>query len=349
MDSVGGQPPWPDSNFTVTKRGWEEVATVNGIATYFQAGSDKRVDTYVGYAPSHTSHYVNACQGLPTIDWTYWKTKALANLNPNKPVVDLPVAIAELKDLPKMIKNIGDLLRLGRSGMAKDVVKTMAEGHLNWQFGWAPLINDLSDLLGITDAVNDRLDYLKKLNEGTIVQRRLGSLSHPSTADRILWTNDGHGKLFYEFYQTTHWKTEGWYTARVKLNTPLPPTDRKQRDLARNAVLGLNVSPSTAWNLVPWTWLVDWFTNTGDLVSLTQNAIPYKVSNLNVMARTEGRSTVVPTWTAPGLTGNQGKGYYIVKRRDVTANPKPWITFKPFIDGRQAGILGSLAVVKALR
>lgn len=348
-DSVGGQPPWPDSNLTISKRGWETVAVLNGLATYFKAGNDERKDTYSGWAPSNTSHYVNASPSLPSIDWTYWKTKALANLNPNRPAVDLPVSIAELKDLPKMVKNLGDLLRLGRSGLSKDVVKTMAETHLNWQFGWAPLINDLSQLLGFTDMVNDRLDYLKKLDGGTDVARRLGHLPETSNTDRILWANDGHGKLYYEFYQTTTWKTEGWYTARVALNTPLPDTDRKQRELARNAALGLNLSPSTAWNLIPWSWLVDWFANTGDLISLTQNAIPYRVWNLNVMVKSSGRSTVAPTYLAPGLSSPGGKGYWIVKRRDVTANPKPWITFKPWITQGQGAILGSLATVRALR
>jgi len=348
-DYVGGQPPWPDSNLTISKRGWETVSTLNGVATYFKSGSNERIDTYSGWAPSNTSHYVNAGFVPPAIDWTYWRTKALANLNPNRPVVDLPVSIAELKDIPKMLKNLGDLLRLGKSGMAKDVVKTMAEGHLNWQFGWAPLINDLSQLLGFTDMVNDRLDYLKKLDGGTDVARRLGRLPEVSQTNRILWGNDGHGKLFYEFYQTSHALDEGWYKARVALNTPLPPTDREQRELARNAALGLNVSPSTAWNLIPWSWLIDWFANTGDLLSLTQNAIPYRVWNLNVMVKTTCRSTVVPTYLAPGLSSSGGKGYYIVKRRDVTANPKPWITFKPWITQGQFAILGSLATVRALR
>jgi hypothetical protein len=285
----------------------------------------------------------------PSIDWAYWTTKALANLNPNRPVVDLPVAIAELKDLPKMLKNIGDVLRLGKSGMPRDVVKTMNEAHLNWQFGWAPLINDLSDMLGFTDAMNDRLDYLRNLDGGTDVARRLGSIPDSVVSERRLWTNDGHGKLYYEFYQTSVRHQEGWYKARVALKDPLPPSDRKQRELARNAVLGLNVSPSTAWNLVPWTWLVDWFSNTGDLISLTQNAIPYKVSNLNVMVKDTITSNVVPTYLAPGLTATNGKGYYIVKRRNVLVNPKPWITFKPWMTPRQAGILGSLAIVSALR
>jgi hypothetical protein len=31
--------------------------------------------------------------------------------------------------------------------------------------------------------------------------------------------------------------------------------------------LGLDPSPDTVWNLAPWSWAADWFTNAGDVVS----------------------------------------------------------------------------------
>jgi hypothetical protein len=32
-------------------------------------------------------------------------------------------------------------------------------------------------------------------------------------------------------------------------------------------LLGLDVSPSMVWKAVPWSWLEDWFTNAGDVIS----------------------------------------------------------------------------------
>lgn len=32
-------------------------------------------------------------------------------------------------------------------------------------------------------------------------------------------------------------------------------------------LLGISLTPDTVWNLAPWTWAVDWFSNAGDVVS----------------------------------------------------------------------------------
>jgi hypothetical protein len=32
-------------------------------------------------------------------------------------------------------------------------------------------------------------------------------------------------------------------------------------------ILGLSLTPDIVWNLTPWSWAVDWFSNTGDVIS----------------------------------------------------------------------------------
>jgi len=42
--------------------------------------------------------------------------------------------------------------------------------------------------------------------------------------------------------------------------------------LAKN-VFGLNISPDVLWQLAPWSWAVDWFSNTGDVIqNISQRA-----------------------------------------------------------------------------
>jgi hypothetical protein len=31
-------------------------------------------------------------------------------------------------------------------------------------------------------------------------------------------------------------------------------------------LMGIRLTPETVWNLAPWSWAVDWFTNTGDII-----------------------------------------------------------------------------------
>jgi hypothetical protein len=32
-------------------------------------------------------------------------------------------------------------------------------------------------------------------------------------------------------------------------------------------IFGLQLTPETIWNLAPWSWAVDWFTNVGDVIA----------------------------------------------------------------------------------
>jgi len=38
-------------------------------------------------------------------------------------------------------------------------------------------------------------------------------------------------------------------------------------DAEANKLLGTRLTPATVWNLAPWSWALDWFTNTGDVVT----------------------------------------------------------------------------------
>jgi len=37
--------------------------------------------------------------------------------------------------------------------------------------------------------------------------------------------------------------------------------------LEARKLTGLSLDPDTLWNLAPWSWAVDWFSNTGDVIS----------------------------------------------------------------------------------
>ena len=38
------------------------------------------------------------------------------------------------------------------------------------------------------------------------------------------------------------------------------------RNLLAVDLLGLRPTPAVIWNSLPWTWLIDWFTNVGDIL-----------------------------------------------------------------------------------
>jgi hypothetical protein len=62
------------------------------------------------YFNDFTFHFLNAELAninLPAVDWDYWFTQAIANMNPNNPEVDIPTSLAELGDLPQTVRQLG--------------------------------------------------------------------------------------------------------------------------------------------------------------------------------------------------------------------------------------------------
>jgi hypothetical protein len=51
-----------------------------------------------------------------------------------------------------------------------------------------------------------------------------------------------------------------------------PDDSTVMKDMAQNALmakklLGLSLTPDVVWNLAPWSWAVDWFSNAGSVIS----------------------------------------------------------------------------------
>lgn len=63
-----------------------------------------------------------------------------------------------------------------------------------------------------------------------------------------------------------------WFSARFRYWIPdIGSIQWKRR--AKLAYFGLMPSPSMVWELTPWSWLVDWFSNAGDVFSNMTNPI----------------------------------------------------------------------------
>jgi len=113
--------------------------------------------------------------GVPSLSVAI--TKTLANTNPNRRTVDMPVFLFELLDLPKMLKSVGeDLIRLarkkGRPPKKSDKVTYLAGKNLEVQFGWVPLISDLGKMMDFQQIVAKRTEELQRLGSDKGLRRR---------------------------------------------------------------------------------------------------------------------------------------------------------------------------------
>lgn len=206
-------------------------------------------------------------------------TTAIANTTPTNAPADLSVFLGETirEGIPKLI---------GRSSIWKDKVDKArhmpADEYLNVQFGWKPFISELRSIAGAI-AHADAVFRQYERDAGRMVRRRMSfpvikessfyksGLSGPyiSPTTSVLWkqgavTDDKRGVYITETLTRRRWFS-GAFTYY------LPPgyhSDATVMAVTRaKRLLNLSPTPEVIWNLAPWSWAVDWFTNIGDIFS----------------------------------------------------------------------------------
>lgn len=207
----------------------------------------------------------------------------------------LAVALAEAKDGKRMAKTSLGLIRefaslyksFGGNGAQKILSPRKAADHfLNHNFGWVPFIKDLE---GVIDNLADRHARLERLRfeNGKWIRRR--AILVNQTGEELVpsWSGAGiNGYWPANVYPLTDcytgsaaWRFSRKYTTYASsvgaFRYYLPYFDSQspdyngiwngiQRDLKLHGAL---LNPVHVYKATPWTWMIDWFTDTGRTIS----------------------------------------------------------------------------------
>lgn len=282
-------------------------------------------------------------------------TKAMARTNPNRPAVDMPVLYAELRELPSLIRSSGRTLLDDLPGGNPLPGFNPASNNLAWQFGWAPLISDLGKLLDFQNVVRRKAVEFQKLYEKGGLRKRiyLGSYCKTGYAPNVTIQSV---YVVLRCNITRQTIGERWAVVRWRPIAPIVKWDPKshratrkiQRLLSdRSVVLGLGAGLSTIWESIPWTWLIDWFINVGDVLHANRGGVPLYMSRCSVMTHQTTRYDLTRIDSIP-ISGGGGNAVYETKDRSIHHSPSLSASI-PFLSGRQLGILASLAVLRRPR
>jgi len=343
VDSHGT--PWTDSTFSVGK-GKFGPAYLNGYR--IQTGQHINSHNVTVFPGSSENAYVTPWNIHSTVAGAKYSTatlaaKAVANANPNTPVVDLPVSILELRELPDLLRDAGSIaLNTRRAARAK----ASAKANVAAQFGVAPIISDLFTLLTFAEAVAKREAYLTRLNSDKPmrVKRRFATQSWDVNVN---WATSPTGLTTTRMnYHTT---STYWYTMRAHLSVLM--SQRDIQTLAFRSALGLQpvVSASSIWELLPWSWLVDWISDMGDILAAYRSGIPFTWSHLNLMCITKYQMAAtfpskISTYT---VVPEIPCGTAVHKTRTPVAVVWNIPTLRiPYLSARQWSILSSLAILR---
>nr|QDH91561.1 MAG: hypothetical protein H1BulkLitter4169_000003 [Leviviridae sp.] len=241
-------------------------------------------------------------------------TTAIARSSPSNPSVDLAVAVGELfkEGIPK---TIGATLHEFRGLSNRKRRRAIGEEYLNYEFGWKPLVNDL---LSFCSAVVDADSTFSRYERDSRrpVRRRYDFPVIRETGIEIFrggvspWMNPS-SNFFYtpllntgQVYLTRTRETRRWFSGSFAYY--VPPAKGLRNQMARAVIqarktFGISLTPDTLWNLAPWSWGVDWFSNTGDVLSnWTDWAIDNQVLLYGYMMET---NVFRNTFTFVGETG----------------------------------------------
>jgi len=257
---------------------------------------------------------------------------ALARTNPNKPNVDIVQNVLELGDIPRTIKVYGETL-----------IEKLAENYLRYQFGIKPIVKDISRLINFTELVNRKLDILKKLQDAKGYRKTvtLDKLSASQTNTNIILQSEG--AYFVDTFETIGRRSIRGHVRWLPVGDFSKYSQAEMSALAKRAVLGLEANLSGIWEGIPWSWLIDWYTNVGDLLMQTRNLIPVTCDSLTIIRQTESVSTTHRI-EGGGLGINPGTVRKIRKERYPASATLD--AHLPLLTADQMGILASLLVMK---
>jgi hypothetical protein len=217
-------------------------------------------------------------------------------------------------------------------------------GYLAWSFGWGPLLDDLGKLLDLSKQVNDRLQYLRNLDGGGAkLKRALGTDEFGSTGSYT--TSTCTAKVVNK---ETH---KAWFSTRARLVGKLPMSHDDQEWLAARAAFGLNLSSASLWETIPWSWLIDYFANIGDMLAADRGFIPWEAVDMCVMCTQALTSTLEDVKPITGVNVSGGVYTRVTLNRQYYPLPTAGITlfYDRFLTDHQIAILGSLATASSLR
>jgi len=213
---------------------------------------------------------------------------------PTQPHASLAQALAELKDgLP----SIPLLSVLRGRGSATSIG---SDDYLNYSFGLKPLISDINKICEAVKNSNKLINQFVK-DSGKVVRRKRSlpvedtitntfseydvaprGLSFPGSDDfdidfrSICSGLDGHSwytRVDHTEVVQRRWRFSGAFTYFLSDDDSIIGKMERYEQLA-NHLLGTRLTPSTLYQLAPWSWLIDWFVDIGTVIdnaTLLQN------------------------------------------------------------------------------
>lgn len=270
----------------------------------------------------------------------------------------LAQAVLELKDFHGMIE-AANLAKIYRE-RAKGFLHHAGNQYLNYQFGWVPFLSDVRDLIKNAHNMQKKLDQLARDN-GKWVRRR-GTIDKSFTTSSTIASGSYYSQPSMVSYcyagPETHLRTQTeqiryWFSAMFKYYIAPPAVGRlglyMEAEHVNRILYGTDLSPSLVYQLIPWSWLVDWFSSAGKSIA---NMWEDQADNLVAKYAYVMHSHVVSDLHQ--VFGQTSNGQHYIAEQDyrtevkarTAATPYGFYAIPPTLSDKQIGILTALGLTR---
>lgn len=292
---------------------------------------------YVSYPTTHAYNVDPAhlaIPEIPSVNADAIKVLALTNPGRNGPG-SWGETLGDIGELPGLLRNVGG-----------NLFRRWADGHLTWNWAILPIIRDIERLKNFQRDVERRLRELESLRKKGGLHRRinLGSYSAVSGPSGLTAFETGYAKVYGVTTRTTHvrrWGTVRWNFPSGYSLPPVPPDELRR--WAAQRVLGLNPDLGLIWELIPWSFLVDWWRDIGSWLAAQNNDLPAVASPVCIMTHTRTTYSMQVTTRSSWIRGGGGMIVKETKQRDIVAGlPAVLSSQGPGLGSGQLTSLGAL-------
>ncbi|DAD50581.1 TPA_asm: maturation protein [ssRNA phage Gephyllon.3_13] len=208
-----------------------------------------------------------------------WGTTAIANCKPTASAASAANTLIELyhEGVPHLL---GSLFWKDRTIRARSA----GSEYLNYEFGFKPLANDIAKF-AYAVVYADKIMRQFERDLGRVVRRRFDFPPLTESSERVVLEGPWLGSMIPDstlFYLprdkvstagrtvlVTEKSVRRWFSGAFTNYVPHHEAFGALSDIQQ--LLGLELTPEVIWNAAPWSWAVDWFTNTGDVISNLQS------------------------------------------------------------------------------
>jgi len=312
--------------------------------------------------------------------------EAYAALKPDLPDFSPVVSLLELKDVPAELKARFKRWRFdtkkyqrAKKGTHPTLFKlkdgslhgqNVAETYISLKFGWVPIVQDTLSFVKAFHKRKKRFDQLLRDEARSVHRTRHLHRNGTGKVDNVdsfttrttpynpsikpvYVTQCYGGGLATDSVHSGH-NTRIWCAGRSKYLLPPGPRDGPWKDRLMRRILGLNLQPNTLYNIMPWSWLADYFTTLGSFYDAVSSGIADKVVFDYAYLMHEYETHVISYATqyicTSVATGSGTKHEMVTAFREQNESRKTRVAASPFGFGlsqesltpNQLGILGAL-------